>query len=170
MTALVSARQSTREAIALAFADTPPPTGTLGEYADAFFLRRPEAPVHRSASWKDITADTLLRGHDGNMIAILDALDPQTWRYYLPAWMLASLEGGEEADRIAGTTISSLRPSDESPVPFDARVEGLTPAQADAIVLFFDAVLENPFWSKGHRAVEKNEQAKNYWRDRAGLN
>lgn len=153
------------EAIIAAFANVPPPTHSIGQYGDAAFLPRPAAPVHSVSGWQDLSSNLIVRGHVGSLIALItNIFEPADWRYYLPAFMLASLETSSDAKRIRPSTILSLYPHRPDPQTFAARVEGLNQDQRKAVLQFLEAMLEDPDTWIGSSARAQNEAALDYWR------
>ena len=153
------------DAILTAFGTAPGAAYTIGQYADAAFLPRPESRAHKAARWQDLTSDLIVRGHAGSLIALIsDIMEPADWRYYLPAYMLASLKSGSDGKRIRPSTMLSLYPGRPDPDTFRSRVDGLTQGQCAAILLFLQAVFEDPETWIGPGAKSQNEAALEHWR------
>lgn len=102
------------------------PNAQGDEGATEFFSGKP---------WKGLDV-RLLRYHE----AAMWMFTPRAHQYYLPAFMVASLEEPREADVIPDNIIRHLA-SYEDPFWWD-RIRVLTPAQCDVIAAFIRAVAD----------------------------
>jgi hypothetical protein len=75
--------------------------GSEYDYVKAYF---------EGKRWKDVTLDSLRSGYPGPASACLNFMSPEAFRYYLPAFLIITMEDPVEADAIVDTVISSLRP------------------------------------------------------------
>jgi hypothetical protein len=146
-----------RGAIAAAFAARPYP----GD--DRIATRHPRyedyeghavARFHQGKRWPEITLAHLRAGYAGDATACLAFMTPEGWRYYLPAYLTLALDW-EAADAVGDAVVGNLthpraleaaltrvardlgHPPEEvlrgQAARFEARVEGLDPAEADAV-------------------------------------
>jgi hypothetical protein len=114
------------------------------------------ARFHAGKRWPEITLDHLRTGYAGDPTACLAFMTPEGWRYYLPAYLTLALDW-EAADAIGDAVVSNVthprapamaealarvardlgQPREEMlrahAARFEARVAGLSPAEAEAI-------------------------------------
>lgn len=89
--------------------------------------------------WQSIDVKALRNGLLCDEAMGLDCLTPGAFRYYLPAFLLISIESYGQAELIPDATIRALTPDDHYPNGrqwFDERVDPLSFAQKHDIALF----------------------------------
>jgi|GEM_PF-3193557 hypothetical protein len=161
----IPGRREAAESIRAAFADIPHPGG------------EPFAEWLRGKTWREIASVDRVEGD----LLFLIAIDAPAFRYYLPAFLLASLEdsaGPPETD-ITETLIGFLAPGGNvsSESDFHERMDGLTPEQVEALCRYleyqsafqqdFNAHLkawgdDDPLEDVARTALDR------YWNDRRG--
>lgn len=121
----------------------------------------------RGKQWSDIDL-AFIRGYDefADASACLSFMTDEAFRYYLPAFLLVTLEDFADAGLVAATTVSKLAPwrdeSDEAMKSFvERRLSGFTPAQREAIGKFLEHM------SDTHRddlEGDELDRALSFWR------
>ena len=98
------------------------------------------AAAFRGKSWDEVPLDVLRYNHEG-----LFFFTVQGYRYYLPAYLRATVQFYDEAGNIPGTVIFSLSPpATEEPKmdEFHSKMEGFEPNQKRVIKEFLDFIVE----------------------------
>ena len=139
-----------REQIEAAFAGTPAPTGaivaTLSDDEDV-------SDYFRGRSWRGHAVKDL-RYHS----VALSYFTPQAFRYFLPAFMLASIEDPEGADIIPQGIVYHLATPDD-PHQWE-RISQFTVAELEAIAAFLWSLSEVCDGGDVGRALEGLERGK----------
>ena len=65
------------------------------------------AAFHRGKDWREITLRHLLDDYAGDPTACLAFMTPEGWRYYLPAYVLMTLDW-EESDAVGDAVVGAL--------------------------------------------------------------
>jgi hypothetical protein len=65
------------------------------------------AAFHRGKDWREITLHHLFDNYPGDPTACLAFMQPEGWRYYLPAYVLMALDW-EESDAVGDAVIGAL--------------------------------------------------------------
>lgn len=130
-----------KEEIQEAFADVPyPGDDQLVTHTD-YFERDAIKTFFKGKDWRDINIEWLSHEYPQDPSACLGFMTPQAFRYYLPAYLLVSIDNLPESDVTPETTVWALT-APETPGPdmdrFVARMDGLTKRQAQAIKSFLE--------------------------------
>ena len=127
-----SRKRALREQIIAAFEDTPHPgddnisVGTCDDEGTAAYFS--------GKTWRGHTPE-VLRWHDSS----LRFFTPEAFRYFLPAYMLGTLEDPEEADVVPGSIWSSLlveRHLYDPQIDCEPRQGSLSPPERQAVAEF----------------------------------
>ena len=139
-----------RRLIEAAFADTPRPDPPLVE------------PTYDDEGVSDYFAGRTWRGNRVVDLRFHEAalvfFTPDAFRYYLPAFLLASLDDREEADVIPDHVVDHF--SHHARPSWAKRVESFSPAECDAIIAFLWEVADEHPPGKILRAVDGLERRK----------
>ena len=123
-----------------AFKDIPYPGDDNIADADHCFECHELAHAFRGKRWQEITLEFLWKGALPNGLPLLK---PAAMRYYLPAYMVVSLEHYIEADVIPDFILSMVVPDSTEPDSFFLeRFEPLTSDQKRAVRLFLEYLVD----------------------------
>jgi len=92
----------------------------------------------------------------------LSFLSPPAWRYFMPAYLLVGLGGGEYAEDAAESVLYALSPKkDDLAEYFQERASGFTPAQQKCLAAYAAA------FSEMEPEDETYQAAAAYWKEKA---
>ena len=136
-----------KEKILEAFADVSyPGDDQLVTHSDCF-ERDAIRTFFKGKHWRDINLEWLNREYSQDPSACLGFMTPQAFRYYLPAYLLISIDNFTESDVIPEATVWKLTAPEHAGSDMDRfmeRMEGLTKKQVQAIRTFLE------FWKAEH--------------------
>jgi hypothetical protein len=113
----------------------------------------------RSRKWDDLEWKQIAEIGDRWLL-----LRPEVFRYFLPAFLLASLDELERAGNagLAQLVVFALTPDDRTRLRFDTRFSPLTPEQRQVIRSFLQVMADHGSWL----VLEGAEEAlQAYWRE-----
>jgi hypothetical protein len=151
-----------REAIVSAFASVPPPAPAALVSGDPDYDPEYREVAHAFAGrhWRELSL-AFIREHRDS----LPLLSPAAFRFFLPAYLLACLDGTEDLDTAPLSVASSLTPPDPrdraASEAFAQRALSFTPVEASAVCAYLataatDAGISEPSVARALR----------YWRSR----
>ncbi len=158
------ATESVREDIAAAWAEEAYPGDDRIAYNTS--ARQEECNqvtgFFRGKHWRDITLESLAEEYGGDGAACLAFMTPEAYRFYLPAYMLISIDHPGTGDVLADAAVGSLAPWPD-PTPrlqawWAERVSDFSPAQRKVIVEFLRFLRERYAWGPPQLAA-----ALRYW-------
>jgi hypothetical protein len=164
--------QVVKAQIAEAFRDVPYPGD--GELVLDQTGRDPEgmeiAEAFRRMEWQSISSETV-REH----ATALPLFTPAAFRYFLPAYMTASLDGYYDLDVAPHSTVFNLTPpthrAGEKWLFFWDRAQGLTQSEREAVAAFLEVIAEYERMDWASAGMEPPEDrvgpALKWWRESA---
>jgi hypothetical protein len=154
------------EAVALAFADREYPGDDRIADSDPRYPTyewHAISAFHRGKRWQEITLRHLLHDYPGDPTACLAFMQPEGWRYYLPAYLVIALDW-VESDAVGDAVVEALThpqarvesftrvandlgldPDDVIAAHserFEERISGLSPAELDAVRLVLEHLVD----------------------------
>ena len=102
------------------------------------------ADYFKGKHWKDITLPRLRDDYPGPHDACLSFMSPEAFRFYLPAYMVITINDYKEADTAGDAAMFAVTPpADRSLVPWwQERISGFNAKQRSAIRSFLEYVDE----------------------------
>ena len=129
-----------RQIVEDAFRDIPYPGDDNISSEDHCFECSDMARAFRGKHWKEITLDLLLKDCLGSGLPLFK---PAALRFYLPAFILVSIDEFVEADTIPDVVLDLLTPEPAEPDSrFVAKFDPLARQQKRAVRLFIEYLLE----------------------------
>jgi len=122
-----------------AWADTPmPPEGGIAASSDKYDDRAELEQVLRGRQWRAVPLETLVE-----LRMELPALTPEGLRYFLPAFLLASLEEGDAGEEIRFFLLSYFQVSVRNGT-LSKRLAGFSSGEREALRVFFEYMAAAP--------------------------
>lgn len=127
-------QEELKNLIKVSFADTQYPAGKLTDTYDD----EGATELFSGTRWQDQNPDILQKHY-----ATLHFLEPDAFRYFLPAFMLAVLEDTESPGNIAHTIAFSFgKPEPDWESRYTKRIAKFSPIEKQAILQFMDFLYE----------------------------
>lgn len=103
------------------------------------------AKFFRGKRWQQITLKSLQNEYRCDGSSCLCFMSPQSFKYYLPAYMIIAVEKYEEADAIGDSAIYALSPPQDNDLieSWTQNISGFSEKQREAIVEFLQFMHEN---------------------------
>jgi len=124
------------------------------------------AAFFKGKDWRQVTLEWLLHGNQVDSHAALTFMTPEGFRYYLPAFLLMSLEPYSEVDDSVMFNLTAPDPNDTERLNwFHSRIDGLS-ADERAAVIFTLRCLAEKYDRENYPSNYAKEALESYW-DRA---